>query len=177
VEKTTAFIGLGSNLGDGTRVLKDAWKRIGAREGITLSVLSHPYLTAPVDMESSNMFTNAVGMLQTALPVRQLLSELLRIESEFGRRRDIPNTGYQDRTLDLDILCFDGVVLDAPELVLPHPRLVERLFVLAPFAEIAPEYRALPDGPTIREKCAELLERLQSGRIPWQEIKKREWEE
>jgi 2-amino-4-hydroxy-6-hydroxymethyldihydropteridine diphosphokinase len=177
VEKTTVFIGLGSNLGDGIRILRAAWERIGEREGVTLSVLSHPYLTAPVDMESSNLFTNAVGMLQTTVPVRQLLSDLLQIESEFGRRRDISNTGYQDRSLDLDILCSDGVVLDTPELVLPHPRLAERLFVLAPFAEIAPEYCTLPDGPTIKEKCAELLDRLQTGQIPWQEIKKREWEE
>ena len=177
MEKTTAFIGLGSNLGDGISILKGAWERIGERDGITLSVLSHPYLTAPVDMESSNLFTNAVGMLETTVPVGQLLGDLLHIESEFGRRRNVWGTGYQDRSLDLDILCFDGVVLDTLELVLPHPRLIERLFVLAPFAEIAPEYRVLPDGPTIMESYAELLECLQAGQIPWQEIKKREWEE
>jgi 2-amino-4-hydroxy-6-hydroxymethyldihydropteridine diphosphokinase len=177
VKETTAFIGLGSNLGDGIRILQGAWKRIGEREGIRLSALSHPYLTAPVDMESSNVFTNAVGMVQTTVPVRQLLGDLLHIESEFGRRRDVSNTRYQDRYLDLDILCFGDVVVDTPELVLPHPRLSERLFVLAPFAEIAPAYRVLPNGPTISERSAQLLERLRTGQVPWQEIKKREWEE
>ena len=177
MEKTTAFIGLGSNLGDGIGILKGAWERIGDREGIWLSILSHPYLTAPVDMKSSNMFTNAVGMVQTTVPVRQLLGDLLHIESVFGRRRDVSSTGYQDRSLDLDILCFGDVVLDTPELVLPHPRLAERLFVLAPFAEIAPAYRVFPNGPTILESSAQLLERLRTGQVPWQEIKKREWEE
>ena len=177
MEKTTAFIGLGSNLGDGIRILQSAWRRIGERKGIRLSSLSHPYLTAPVGMESSNVFTNAVGMVQTTLPVRQLLGDLLQIESEFGRRRDVSSAGYLDRSLDLDILCFGDVVLDTPELVLPHPRLAERLFVLAPFAEIAPAYRVFPNGPTILESSAQLLERLRTGQIPWQEIKKREWEE
>lgn len=174
--KTTAFIGLGSNLGDGIQILKDSWARIGETEGIVLSALSHPYLTAPVGMESSNMFTNAVGMVQTSVPVRQLLSDLLFIESEFGRKR-MPGAGYRDRSLDLDILCFGDVVLDTPELVLPHPRLAERLFVLAPFAEIAPKYRVPSDGPTILEINARLRECLRTGGIAWQEITKREWEE
>lgn len=174
---TTAFIGLGSNLGDGIRILKDAWDRIGQIEGVALSALSHPYLTAPVDMVSSNWFTNAVGRLQTTSTVRQLLGHLLHVESVFGRKRDVSNTGYQDRSLDLDILCFGEVFLDAPDLVLPHPRLARRLFVLAPFAEIAPEFREDPDGLTISERCAQLLLHMQTGQIPWQEIKRGEWEE
>jgi 2-amino-4-hydroxy-6-hydroxymethyldihydropteridine diphosphokinase len=178
VEKTTiAFIGLGSNLGDGIRILKDAWNRIGEIEGVSLSVLSHPYLTAPVDMESSNWFINAVGMLRTTSTVQQLLGHLLHIESIFGRRRDVSTTGYQDRSLDLDILCFDEVSVDTPDLVLPHPRLARRLFVLAPFAEIAPDFRENPDGLTMSVRCAELFGHMQTGRIPWQEVKKGEWEE
>jgi 2-amino-4-hydroxy-6-hydroxymethyldihydropteridine diphosphokinase len=176
-ETTTAFIGLGSNLGDGSRILKSAWDRIGEIEGVTLSSLSHPYLTAPVDMESSNWFTNAVGMLQTTSTVRQLLENLLHIEFEFGRRRAVASTGYQDRSLDLDILCYGETVVDTPELVLPHPRLARRLFVLAPFAEIAPGYRERADGMTISEICAQLFIQMQTGQIPWQEIKKGEWEE
>lgn len=176
MEKTTAFIGLGSNLGDGSKILQGAWRRIGEAEGISLCALSHPYLTAPVDMESSKVFTNAVGMLQTSLPVRQLLRDLLRIEFEFGRRR-VAGSGYQDRSLDLDILSFGDLAVDTPELTLPHPRLDQRLFVLAPFAEIAPDYRLLPGGPTTTENWARLLAGMDRGRIPRQEIKKWQWEE
>ena len=176
MEKTTAFIGLGSNLGDGSRILQGAWGRIGETEGIDPCALSHPYLTAPVDMESGNVFTNAVGMLQASLPVRQLLGELLRIEFEFGRRR-VAGAGYQDRSLDLDILCFGDLAVDTPELTLPHPRLARRLFVLAPFAEIAPEYRVLPEESTMAERWTQLLADMDEGRIPRQEIKKWEWEE
>jgi 2-amino-4-hydroxy-6-hydroxymethyldihydropteridine diphosphokinase len=178
LEKTTsAFIGLGSNLGDGIRICRSAWDRIGEIEGIALCSLSHPYQTAPVDMESSNWFTNAVGMLQTTSTARQLLGHLLHIEFEFGRRRAVASTGYQDRSLDLDILCFGETVIDTPELVLPHPRLDRRLFVLVPFTEIAPDYREQPNGMTISERCAQLLIQMQTGRIPQQEIKRGEWEE
>jgi 2-amino-4-hydroxy-6-hydroxymethyldihydropteridine diphosphokinase len=177
VEKTiSAFIGLGSNLGNGIRILKTAWDRIGEIERVSLAALSHPYLTAPVDMESNNWFTNAVGMVRTTLTARQLLGHLHHIEAVFGRTRVVSSTGYQDRSLDLDILCIGETVIDTPDLVLPHPRLDQRLFVLAPFTEIAPEYREQPDGMTIREKCSQLTEQMQTGRIPWQKIKKGEWE-
>jgi 2-amino-4-hydroxy-6-hydroxymethyldihydropteridine diphosphokinase len=178
VEKTiSAFIGLGSNLGNGITILKAAWDRIGEIEGVSLTALSHPYLTAPVDMESNNWFTNAVGMLQTTLTAQQLLGYLHHIEAVFGRKRVSTNTEYQDRSLDLDILCIGETVVETPELVLPHPRLGLRLFVLVPFAEIAPEYQAHPDGITILERCAQLIEEMQTGRIPWQEIKEGRWEE
>lgn len=178
MEKTiSAFIGLGSNLGNGITILKTAWHRIGEIEGVSLSILSHPYLTVPIDMESNNWFTNAVGMLQTTLTGQQLLVYLHHIEAIFGRKRASVSTGYQDRSLDLDILCIGETVVDTPELVLPHPRLGQRLFVLAPFAEIAPEYQAHPDGITMLERCAQLIEEMQTGRIPWQEIKKGRWEE
>ena len=176
MEKTIAFIGLGSNLGDGRSILQGAWRRIGEAEGIDCCVLSHPYLTAPLDMESSNVFTNAVGMLQASLPVRQLLCDLLRIEFEFGRRRGA-GTGYQDRSLDLDILSYGDLGVDTPELTLPHPRLVRRLFVLAPFAEIAPDYRLVAGAPTMAERWTQLLADMDEGKIPRQEIKKWEWEE
>jgi 2-amino-4-hydroxy-6-hydroxymethyldihydropteridine diphosphokinase len=178
VERTiSAFIGLGSNLGNGIKILKSAWNRIGEIENVTLAALSHPYLTAPVDMESSHWFTNAVGMVRTTLSAPQLLEHLHHVEAEFGRTRAVSSRGYQDRSLDLDILCIGETVIDTPDLVLPHPRLDQRLFVLAPFAEIAPEYREQPDGMTIREKCSQLIEQMRTGRIPWQKIKKGGWEE
>jgi 2-amino-4-hydroxy-6-hydroxymethyldihydropteridine diphosphokinase len=173
----TAFIGLGSNLGDSIRILRSAWEHIGAVAGVDLITLSHPYITSPVDMKSSNWFTNAVGMLQTTLGPQQLLEHLLRVEFTFGRKRNALETGYQDRSLDLDILCIDGVAVDTPDLVLPHPRLSRRLFVLAPFAEIAPDYRENPEKPTIQERYDRLLVQIKTAQIPWQGIKKGVWEE
>ncbi|MDR3630360.1 MAG: 2-amino-4-hydroxy-6-hydroxymethyldihydropteridine diphosphokinase [Desulfocapsaceae bacterium] len=173
----TAFIGLGSNLGDGNRILQDAWGRIGRMEGVRTLTLSHPYLTAPVEMDSGNLFTNAVGMLQTILSARALLECLLQVEAAFGRTRNASAAGYQDRPLDLDILYFDDLVLNTPELVLPHPRLDDRLFVLVPFAEISPDFRIPQEMYTISRRCALLREHLHGGSIPSQEIKKWEWEE
>ncbi len=177
MEKTTAFIGLGSNLGDGKKILKAAWSRLGRSEEVRLCFLSHPYLTAPVDMESSNWFTNAVGMVETTLNVYDLLHNLMEIESEFGRKRDASTTGYQDRSLDLDLLCYGETALDTPELVLPHPRMTKRLFVMAPFAEIAPSRRVSAGSPTMGEQCAQLLEDMKAGKCPSQELKKGQWED
>ncbi len=174
---TTAFIGLGSNLGDGISIIKAAWEEIGRTEGMRLCTLSDPYLTAPVDMASDNWFTNAVGMVATSLQVEDLLHHLFKVESMFGRTRDASKTGYQDRSLDLDILCFDDVVVDTPELVLPHPRMGSRLFVLVPFAEIAPDYRTRPNEATIGKQCMQLLEKMKSGKCVQQELKRRSWEE
>ncbi len=85
-------------------------------------------------MESSNWFTNCVGSLETELSAHELLHLLLRVEADFGRRRNAKAEGYQDRTLDLDILYFGHLLLEDKDLLLPHPRLKERLFVLEPLA-------------------------------------------
>jgi 2-amino-4-hydroxy-6-hydroxymethyldihydropteridine diphosphokinase len=173
----TAFIGLGSNLGDGKRTLQAAWEQLGRLQGVRLCALSHPYGTAPVDMESSNWFTNAVGKIETTLSVEELLGSLLALETAFGRTRDYDKTGYQDRSLDLDILCFGDKVVDSPNLTLPHPRMAHRLFVLVPFAEIAPDHRNSPNGLTIGEQCAQLLEHIGSGRNTQQELNRQTWED
>lgn len=177
MEKTTAFIGLGSNLGDGAKILKAAWERLGRASGVTPGILSHPYLTAPVDMESSNWFTNAVGMLETTLPVERLLELLFEIERAFGRTRDSLHAGYQDRSLDLDILCFGELTLDSPELVLPHPRMGGRLFVLAPFAEIDPDWKIPGSGFTAGERYEKMVREMKAGKHPAQEIKRGRWED
>jgi len=174
---TTAFIGLGSNLGDGIRILKAAWEQLGRIKGVQLCALSHPYRSAPVDMESSNWFTNAVGRIETNLLVEDLLQNLFAVESKFGRTRDASKPGYQDRSLDLDILCFGEMVIDSPELILPHPGMGKRLFVLVPFAEIASNHKDPPNFLTIGERCAQLLGRMAAGEYPQQELNKRSWED
>lgn len=171
------FIGLGSNLGDGRTILSAAWQRIGEEEGITTVLLSHPYISAPVDMTSRNWFTNCVGELKTDLSPLELLAVVLNIEAAFGRTRNEKASGYQDRVLDLDILYYDDLSLDIPGLVLPHPRIGDRLFVLRPLATIAPGFRSRPHLKTVREMELQLLEQMERGLIPRQEIFRKEWQD
>jgi len=160
-----AFIGLGSNLGDGRANLREAWKRLGATQGITVLGLSSPYETAPVGMESAHWFTNAVGALDTGLGPTELLAVLLAVERSLGRDR----AKGQDRTVDLDLLFYDDLILNTPELVLPHPEIPGRLFVLTPLEELAPDHLHPLSGRTIRQLRRE---RNQSG----QEIRKSNWQ-
>ena len=170
------FVGLGSNQGNGKAVLTAAWRAIGEQAEIVLVSLSHPYISSPVGMTSANWFTNAVGELRTTLPPRQLLETLLQIEAAFGRTRNAQAVGYEDRTLDLDLLFHDEITVNIPGLVLPHPRLQERLFVLRPLAEIAPGLWSKVHGKTVREMEAELVAQMSLGRVPVQEIFRENWD-
>ncbi len=138
-QQTVACIGLGSNLGNSIRTLQDAWYRLGEQGGISLKTLSAPYRTEPVGMESEHWFINAAGLLSTTLTPEALLDQLHRIEEEFGRRRNPDNNGYQDRTLDLDLLLYGDLKVETPRLQIPHPLMHKRLFVLVPLATLAPE--------------------------------------
>jgi len=173
--KKTAYIGLGSNLGDGLRTLQQAWREVGNAAEVSLISLSSPYLSAPVGMESSNWFTNAVGRLETSLPPEELLRLLMEVESAFGRRRDSKIEGYQDRTLDLDILYFGETVMHTEMLTLPHPCLKDRLFVLKPLAEVAPDYHDPADCLTPMEKLEQLERQMTEGHVPEQNISRSEW--
>ena len=130
------FIGLGSNLGDGRVNLTKAWKLIGSHAVIIPLSLSSPYLSEPVGMDTPTWFTNAVGALETKLVPVELLKELLKVEEDMGRDRLLS----RDRVIDLDILYYDDLVLYTPELDIPHPEMHNRLFVLAPLAELTPDH-------------------------------------
>lgn len=171
------FIGLGSNLGDSSHILLEAWHRLGQLEGVECVQLSSPYVTAPVDMQSQHWFTNAVGELRSALPPHELLETMLDLETELGRVRNQPTFGYQDRMIDLDILFYGDLTLDDPDLVLPHPHLYDRLFVLTPLAEIAPDYFDSTSGRTVRELEKRLLDKIDSGRERSQDINRTSWDE
>ena len=134
-----AWIGLGSNLGNSRQTLLAAWQQLGDHKAIKTVQLSSLYRSEPVGMDSDNWFVNAVGELTTLLAPENLLTELLAVEHDFGRHRDPSRPGYQDRTLDLDLLLYDDLILRTDRLILPHPRLHKRLFVLAPLAELAPD--------------------------------------
>lgn len=136
----TVCIGLGSNLGNSLQILWDAWQRLGQINGIRLQALSSPYRTEPFGMESEHWFVNAAGLLTTSFSPDDLLDLLLEVEQKFGRRRNLgtPN-GYQDRTLDLDLLLYDNLIVKTSRLQIPHPDMHRRLFVLVPLAELVPQ--------------------------------------
>lgn len=130
------FIALGANLGDPVATVKAAilaLRRLPQTEFITASSL---YRTAPVGLKHQPDFINAVVELVAVSPAPTLLESLFAIEERFGRLRSVKNA---PRTLDLDLLLYGDLVSDDPQLTLPHPRLHERAFVLAPLAEIAPQ--------------------------------------
>lgn len=128
---TRAYVGLGANLGDREATIREAARRLGA------SRLSTIRETEPWGYVDQPMFLNAVAEMDTALTARALLDRLLEVERELGRRREGPRWG--PRTIDLDLLLFGDEVIDEPGLTVPHPRLVEREFVLEPLRELVPE--------------------------------------
>ena len=132
---TVAYIGLGSNLDDPRSQIRQALVQLDSIPGTRVTARSSLYRTTPVGLLQQPDFINAVASVQTTLKPRALLSALLAVENRQGRRRTIRDA---PRTLDLDLLLYAEQVLDQEGLTLPHPRLHERAFVLAPLAEIAP---------------------------------------
>jgi 2-amino-4-hydroxy-6-hydroxymethyldihydropteridine diphosphokinase len=141
---TKAFIGLGANLGDPEAQVRRAMTALTSIPETRLLAASSLYRSAPVGIGEQPEFINAVAEIETGLGARALLDELLAIEARFGRRRDFPGA---PRTLDLDLLLYGDQVIAEPELVVPHPRMHERAFVLAPLVEIAPDAVVPGKGP------------------------------
>lgn len=133
------MIGLGANLGDRLTTMRDAVARIA--EVTTLTARSRVYETAPVGLVEQPSFLNAAIAVECATGPLTLLEVLLRIERELGRDRTADAVRWGPRTIDLDVLWIDGVVLDDPRLVVPHPRVTERAFAMVPLLEVAPDAR------------------------------------
>ena len=130
-----AWVGIGANLGDARANVLDAIERLSRLPGAKLLQTSSLYRTAPID-SSGDDYVNAVAALDTELDAHALLQALFAIEQAHGRERPYRNA---PRTLDLDLLLYgDEIIGDAPGLIVPHPRMHERAFVLAPLAEAAP---------------------------------------
>lgn len=132
----TCAIALGSNLGKSQTILESALHQLDRAEGIELIQRSSWYRTAPVGPPQPD-YLNGCATLRTRQSPERLLQTLLDIERQFGRVR---RERWGARTLDLDLLLYDDVILDTPFLQLPHPRMTERAFVLVPLAEIAPDW-------------------------------------
>ena len=134
----SVIIALGGNVGDVRGTFRKAVSNICGMTQAALLARSSDYATPPWGNEAQDRFINACIEIDTSLDPHALLFTLHKIEQKFGRDRRTEQR-WGPRTLDLDIIAYDNVVLDKPELTLPHPRLFERAFVLVPLAEIAPD--------------------------------------
>jgi 2-amino-4-hydroxy-6-hydroxymethyldihydropteridine diphosphokinase len=131
-------------------------------EGIAIVTRSGWYRSEPVPRSNQPWFVNAVASLTTELEARDMLAVMQAIETGFGRVRGAPNAA---RVLDLDLLDYRGQVMETPSLVLPHPRLHQRRFVLAPLAEIAPDWRHPILGITAGQLLAQLSHQQRIERL------------
>jgi 2-amino-4-hydroxy-6-hydroxymethyldihydropteridine diphosphokinase len=157
-----AYLGLGSNLGDRESNLRQAITALGDHEVRVLKQSSF-YETEPREMTDQGWFLNCVVEVETRLIPLQLLHALLSIEKAMGRKR-LMKSG--PRTIDMDVLLYGTTIIRGAELEVPHPRMAERRFVLAPLAEIGPELR----HPALQKTVAELLALLgpEDGAVrPW----------
>lgn len=155
----TVYLGLGSNLGDRGENLDCALNKIEERIGEIFSTSAF-YVTEPMGFNSQNQFLNAVCEVKTKYHPQYILSVAKEIEREMGRERKSTGENYIDRIIDIDILLYDNDILETNELILPHPHLHERLFVLLPLAEIAGE----KIHPQLHQSIKQLKDRIENNK-------------
>ncbi|MDY6938094.1 MAG: 2-amino-4-hydroxy-6-hydroxymethyldihydropteridine diphosphokinase [Cyanobacteriota bacterium] len=154
-----AAIALGSNLGNSRQILEMAIDRLDNTPGIRVTGCSRWYRTVPIGPPQPDYLNGAVTLEVCHTPDR-LLEILLNIETDFGRTRQ---QHWGPRTLDLDLLLFDRLILETPSLQIPHPRMRERAFVLVPLADLAPDWVE----PVSEQTIAQLLQSVdRSGILP-----------
>jgi len=155
------YIGLGSNLSDRIGMISKAIGCLSSCGGIAVSAISRFYRTPPWGVVDQPDFVNAVVEVHTHLSPGELLSLAKSIEASLGRR---PGRRWGPREIDIDILLYGCSVLDSDDLSIPHPRMCERAFVIAPLAEISPDLV----HPVSGMKMADILEVLRSGGEMWE---------
>ena len=153
----TVYIGFGSNVGDRLTYLQNAIHALSEMEGITLKEISSIYTTDPIGYEAQAQFLNGVAAIQTSLSPLSLLHTLKDIETAVGRKHRIR---WGPREIDLDILIYGDLCVQTEKLVIPHPEMHLRGFVLVPLAEIAPDLV----HPIFQESIQTLLNRFEDGK-------------
>ncbi len=148
-----AYVALGANLGEAAAVVASAIDALNRLPDTRLEARSHLYRSAPVDAQGPD-FINAVAAVSTRLTAPDLLLALQQLEQRAGRERPYRNA---PRTLDLDLLLYGDACIDSPSLTVPHPRMMERAFVLIPLAEIAPD---LVPAAALAAVAGQRIERL-----------------
>lgn len=153
-----AFIGLGGNVGDSRQILTDAIICLAQIPSIQIDARSCFYISSPVDAPGNDYINNVIS-ISTSLPPMPLLHACQAVEKNFGRERPFEKA---PRTLDIDVLIYDDLACADPELIIPHPRITERMFVLLPLLELEPEIE-LPLHGKLKNKVHNLS---------WQKIEK-----
>jgi 2-amino-4-hydroxy-6-hydroxymethyldihydropteridine diphosphokinase len=163
--ESEAYIALGSNIGDREGLLLSALDSIDGHPGISLERFSGIYETDPVGYSDQPAFLNMVIAVRTTLEPLELLRVLLKLELKLGRTREIR---FGPRTIDLDLLLYDEVVMDLEELTLPHPRMMERAFVLVPLNDVL--NRAHPLAEQTGKASQEAFRQGKEGIALWKNI-------
>ena len=149
----TAYIGLGSNCGDRVAAISTALENMMVLKETRLTNLSSLYETSPIGL-TGGPFLNAVARIETGLDPRKILEAILGVEAAMGRVRNYD--GWEPRSIDLDLLLCGNTTLEEKDLILPHPRMLTRRFVMEPLAELAPGLVIPPTGITASEAAAQL---------------------
>ncbi len=153
-----AYLSLGSNKGDRIGFVQQATSLLNATDGISLIRTSAFYESEPWGMEAETWFVNAVVEVKTSLSPQSLLAECQRIESQLGRKRIEGEKGYQDRTIDIDILFYNKEIINDENLVIPHKFLHLRAFTLVPLLELIPNF----EHPILHKTITQLHDDLEN---------------
>ena len=154
----TAYLSLGSNLGDREDNLREALRRLRESDKLRIARVSSLYETEPMEVENQPWFLNIAAEIETSFFPMQLLGRIGRIEDAMGRKR-VRAKG--PRLIDIDILLYGSFVIGTTKLTVPHPRMMERRFVLEPMVELAPELR----HPITRQSMRELLSAIKGQKV------------
>ena len=155
------FLGFGSNLGSKEENILQSYKLIEKQIGKIIS-RSAFYISVPQGFKSNNNFINSVCEVNSEMSIYDIFAETQHIEKQIGRTSKSRNGIYSDRIIDIDLLIAEDLVIDTSELIIPHPKMHERLFVLQPFCEIAPNIIHPVFHKTILQLLNELIDSLES---------------